>query len=90
MDNIEKYKDIQNKLLDVYTKKNADYGSNNLDTFGKVGIMVRIQDKLNRYINVSNNGINMVNDEALNDTIEDLINYCYLLLIIVFIFELLL
>lgn len=81
MDDLQKYKEIQNKLLEIYKKKNNDYGSKNLDTFGRIGIMIRIQDKINRFINVSKTQINMVEDEKLDDTIEDLINYCYLFLI---------
>lgn len=81
MDDLQKYKEIQNKLLEIYKKKNNDYGSKNLDTFGRIGIMIRIQDKINRFINVSKTQINMVEDEKLDDTIEDLINYCYLFLL---------
>ena len=81
MSNLDKYINIQKKLLEVYKNKNADYGSKNIDRFGRIGIMVRMQDKINRYITVSSNEISMVNDEKLKDTLEDLINYCYLFLI---------
>ena len=81
MSNLDKYINIQKKLLEVYKNKNADYGSKNIDRFGRIGIMVRMQDKINRYITVSINEISMVNDEKLTDTLEDLINYCYLFLI---------
>lgn len=43
--------------------------------------MIRLQDKINRFINVSKNNINLVEDETLDDTIKDLINYSYLFLI---------
>ena len=79
---IEKYKSIQNELLETFIKKNNDYGNNNLDTYGKIGIIIRMQDKINRYLNISKNNIEIkVQDETLNDTIKDLINYCYLFLI---------
>ena len=81
MSKLDKYINIQKKLLEVYKNKNADYGSKNIDRFGRIGIMVRMQDKINRYITVSSNEISMVNDEKLTDTLEDLINYCYLFLI---------
>ena len=81
MSNLDKYINIQKKLLEVYKNKNADYGSKNIDRFGRIGIMVRMQDKINRYITVSSNEISMVNDEKLTDTLEDLINYSYLFLI---------
>ena len=81
MNKIEDYKNIQNELLETFIKKNNDYGNDNLDTFGKIGIMIRLQDKINRYINVSKNNIHLVEDESLDDTIKDLINYSYLFLI---------
>jgi tRNA 2-selenouridine synthase SelU len=81
-DKIQKYKSIQNELLETFIKKNNDYGNNNLDTYGKIGIIIRMQDKINRYLNISKNNIEIkVDDENLNDTIKDLINYCYLFLI---------
>ena len=81
MSKIEEYQNIQKELLDTFIKKNQDYGNVNLDTFGKIGIMIRLQDKINRFINVSKNNINLVEDETLDDTIKDLINYSYLFLI---------
>ncbi len=81
MSKIEKYKSIQNELLETFIKKNNDYGNDNLDKFGKIGIMIRLQDKINRYINIKKNEIHLVEDESLDDTIKDLINYSYLFLI---------
>lgn len=81
MSKIDEYKTIQDELYEIFIKKNNDYGNTNLDTFGRIGIMIRLQDKINRYINVSKNNINLVEDETLDDTIKDLINYCYLFLI---------
>ena len=36
---------------------------------------MRIQDKLKRFISITKNGINLVNDESLRDTLIDLHNY---------------
>ena len=46
MSKIEKYKSIQNELLETFIKKNNDYGNDNLDTFGKIGIMIRLHNIL--------------------------------------------
>ena len=59
MSKIEEYQKIQKELFDTFVKKNQDYGNDNLDTFGKIGIMIRLQDKINRFINVSKNNINL-------------------------------
>jgi len=79
---IKKYQCIQNELLETFIKKNNDYGSSNLDKYGKVGILIRLEDKINRYVNINKNNVEIqVENETLNDTIKDLINYCYLFLI---------
>ena len=78
---IKKYQSIQNELLETFIKKNNDYGSSNLDKYGKIGILIRLQDKISRYLNISENNIEIKVNETLDDTIKDLINYSYLFLI---------
>ena len=64
---------VQNEALELFTKKNADYGDS-FTTFGPIGI-IRMQDKINRLVSVSNKSISFVNDETLRDTLIDLHNY---------------
>ena len=71
---------IQNELLEIYKKKNTDYG-NSYKQFGLIGILTRLQDKINRCLTISKNKIKLVEDEDLNDTLKDLSNYCILALI---------
>jgi len=75
------FMDIQQEQLDIFIKKNNDYG-NGLDIFGSVGIMIRLQDKLNRYINLNKDKttISLVKDESITDTLMDLSNYSNLLI----------
>ncbi len=71
---IEQMREIQAQGLALFERKNADYG----DAFAKygfVGVLMRIQDKLQRAISITNKGINLVNDEGLKDTLIDLHNY---------------
>lgn len=60
----------------LFKKKNQDYGSS-FEDFAIIGIIVRLNDKINRILNLSkcNNQSNMV-DERIEDTINDLYNYC--------------
>jgi hypothetical protein len=74
MDRVSQMKKIQIEALDVFTKKNKDYG-NSFATYGTVGVLVRIGDKISRSVNVSNSGVNLVKDETLRDTLLDLHNY---------------
>jgi len=75
MDRVKQLKCIQEECLKVFEKKNSDYG----DAFAKhgvIGVLVRINDKLSRYTNITKNGINIsVTDETLKDTLMDLHNY---------------
>lgn len=75
MNRVEQMKQIQQKCLEVFEKKNTDYG----DAFaqhGVVGVLVRISDKMSRYTNITNKKIEInVEDETLKDTLLDLHNY---------------
>ena len=71
---IQQLKEIQSKALELFIKKNADYG----DAFAKygiIGVLMRIEDKIQRAISITKNGINLIEDESINDTLLDLHNY---------------
>ena len=60
----------------LFEKKNNDYG-NSFTDFGIIGIIVRLNDKINRILNLTKNSKTMkVDDEKIEDTINDLYNYC--------------
>jgi hypothetical protein len=74
MNRVEQMQKVQEESLELFKKKNADYGDAFAE-YGVVGILVRMGDKIKRYVSVSNNGISLVNDESLKDTLRDLNNY---------------
>lgn len=62
----------------LFEKKNTDYGNSFVD-FGLIGIIVRLNDKINRILNLggsTNTKTIMQVDEKIEDTINDLYNYC--------------
>ena len=63
--------------LQLFKKKNADYGNSFVD-FGQIGILVRIVDKLNRILTLTNSKRVCVDDEPLVDCYRDLYNYSIL------------
>ena len=65
---------IQDEALELFKKKNKDYGDA-FATMGTVGVLVRLQDKLMRAISITNNGVNLVDDEKIEDTLKDMHNY---------------
>ena len=82
-------RDQQNKMLNLMAKKNADYGNafnKGCDKLGYKYGLARMYDKLNRLIHFIEddfngyNNIPNVEDESMFDTIQDLGNYCNMLL----------
>lgn len=74
MNRVDQLKQIQSEALDLFIKKNADYGDA-FAKFGIIGILMRIEDKIQRSLSITKNGVNLVNDESLKDTLLDLHNY---------------
>ena len=73
--NTEKLKiDIIKTNRALFMKKNRDYGNSYKD-FGLIGILVRLNDKINRIKALHENNKNEV-DEQIEETINDLYNYC--------------
>jgi len=67
-------------------KKNADYTPENdalanLRLFGLYGIIVRLSDKMMRLVNLAKKNRERENNESIEDTLRDTINYCALALI---------
>ena len=71
VDRISQLKDIQDKAFELFARKNADYGDA-FAKFGLIGVLMRIEDKIQRALSISNSGITLVNDEGLRDTLLDL------------------
>lgn len=74
MDYVNKFRQIQDEAFELFKKKNADYG-NAFEEFGTIGILVRMNDKIKRAMNINNKQLSLVNDESLRDTLIDLHNY---------------
>lgn len=74
---------LTSDALALMKKKNVDYADaddpyENFRQFGRLGILVRMSDKLARLRNFEKNGKFVVEDEGLRDSIIDLINYAVL------------
>ena len=65
---------VQNEALELFKKKNIDYGDA-FANYGSVGVIIRMGDKIQRLVSVSNRGVNLINTESLRDTLIDLHNY---------------
>ena len=65
---------VQQSALELFKKKNSDYGDA-FAKFGVIGVLIRIEDKIQRSLSISKNGISLVDDEKIRDTLIDLHNY---------------
>ena len=81
-------RDQQNKMLSLMAKKNADYGNafnKGCDKLGYRYGLARMYDKANRLVKLIEDDFNgyckpNVEDETMFDTVQDLGNYCNMLL----------
>lgn len=65
---------VQSEGLELFRKKNSDYGDA-FSTYGVIGVLVRMGDKILRLQSITNNSVSLVNSESLRDTLIDLHNY---------------
>lgn len=81
MNRVEQMKQVQSNALELFTKKNIDYGDS-FAKYGIIGVLMRIEDKIQRIMSITKNGINLVNDESIRDTLLDLHNYAAMALML--------
>lgn len=81
MNRVEQMKQIQSEGLALFVKKNADYGDA-FAKYGVIGVLMRIEDKIQRSLSITKNGVNLVSDEGIKDTLLDLHNYAAMALML--------
>ena len=70
----EQLQKVHSEALELFKKKNADYGDA-FAKYGTTGVIMRMGDKLERFVSITKTGINLVETEGLRDTLIDLHNY---------------
>jgi hypothetical protein len=71
-ENLEK---LINDIAGLVTRKQRDYGSDNILRFGRLGLLVRVHDKIARLENLAARGTEP-NNESISDNYMDVIGYC--------------
>lgn len=69
---------LTDEILELYEKKNSDYGNSfykQLDEDGLLVSKIRLQDKLSRFSSIIKKDTIKVEDEKLRDTLIDLATY---------------
>lgn len=65
---------VQAEGLELFKKKNQDYGDA-FATYGTIGVLVRMSDKIFRLQSITKSSLTLVNSESIRDTLIDLHNY---------------
>src|SRR5690348_764635 len=85
------HEDTCEKARGIMKQKNHDYTDGSVDPFAnfrmstlvgidpRIGLLLRVMDKIKRMQTFTNKGTLAVADEGFNDAIEDVINYMILL-----------
>ena len=72
---VDKVEQIQSEALSLFKRKNEQYG-NAFAKYGTIGVMIRMGEKINRFLSVSRLKIELKEDEeTMRDTLLDLLNY---------------
>ena len=82
-DNSKEFAEITAAMLDVYKKKNHDYGDSFSDMLSEEGLVVSrviLGVKYNRFKKLSEGEQALVSNEPIEDTLLDLANYAIMTL----------
>jgi len=71
---VEQMMEVQREGLELFKKKNKDYGDA-FATYGAIGVLVRMGDKIARLQSITTKSVSLVDSESLRDTLIDLHNY---------------
>jgi len=82
MDRVEQMKEVQKTALELFAKKNADYGDA-FAKFGVIGVLMRIEDKIQRALSITKSGVALIDSESIRDTMLDLHNYAAMALMLI-------
>ena len=74
METSNKLEKIQAEALSLFKRTNEQYG-NASAKYGTVGVMIRMAEKINRFLSVNRLNIELKDKETLRDTLLDLLNY---------------
>lgn len=80
-DRVEQMKMVQSEALELFKKKNQDYGDA-FSRFGPAGVLTRLEDKIMRALNIQKTGITLVDNESLRDTMIDMHNYSAMMIML--------
>lgn len=82
VDRVSQMQKIQQEGLALFSRKNQDYGDA-FASYGAIGVLVRMGDKIARLQSISSKNITLVDTESLRDTLIDLHNYAAMAIMLI-------
>ena len=82
VDRVSQMAKVQNEALELFTRKNVDYGDA-FANYGSIGVIIRMGDKIQRLVSVTNRNVTLINTESLRDTLIDLHNYAAMAIMLI-------
>ena len=70
--------EVCKEIRTLLVEKNKRYGGKNIEEFGQEGVVIRINDKIDRLKNIVFNKVKETEDETIEDTWKDLAGYAIL------------
>jgi hypothetical protein len=79
---IDQMEAVQSEALELFKRKNTDYGDA-FANYGSIGVIVRMGDKIQRLVSVTNRSVSLIDNESLRDTLIDLHNYAAMAIMLI-------
>lgn len=70
----QEFQTLFDECYELICRKQRDYGTGNIESFGSAGVLVRLSDKLARLKHLMTSG-QVPENESLEDTWRDIVNY---------------
>ena len=79
---LQQLESVHAEAKELFRRKNEDYGDA-FATYGTIGVLVRLGDKIKRLQSISSKKIILVDDEKIRDTLLDLHNYAAMAIMLI-------
>jgi hypothetical protein len=75
LEQTHKYMVMAHGAADIFAQRQEKYGKGNISRFGLIGTIIRMHDKMERLIQLTEGAGGDAVDESVEDTLMDLANY---------------
>lgn len=73
---------LMTRAFELFKRKQASYGSENIAEFGEKGVLIRVHDKIKRLVRLVWHSVKNPLDETINDTWMDIAVYALIAVLV--------